>query len=156
MDTVQYLSQIRRYEALIESKTIEIAQIQSMATNITVATDNERVQSSGDKDRVGKAVVKIIDRVDKLEKILDDFYKQRDIIIRQIEALDKTEEYQVLFNFYVGKQTLEKIAETTGYSRSSVKRIKNNGIRSFGDKYGHLYKNEMPIWLTDYEENEPT
>lgn len=155
MTTTQYLSLIRRYEALIEAKSMEIARIRTMAENITVATDNERVQSSGDKDRIGKAVINIIEQSRILERIIADFYQKREEIIKQIESLDKTEEYLVLHKYYVGRETLEKIAEETGYSRSSVKRIRNNAVDHFEQKYSYLYKDILCEKYLDYRENEP-
>lgn len=153
MTTTEYLNSIKRFEAIIENKIFEIANIESMATNITVAMDKERVQTSGDKDRVGSAVVKIIDKVDRLEKILSEYYEKRDVIISQIEHIEKTEEYRVLFYRFVMGLPIDKIAENMNYSERHIKTLQTNALKSFEAKYGEIYRNEPYIfWVDDFKE----
>ena len=61
MDTKQYLSQIERLDRVIQNKLTEIYQLKTMACNIVVSTENERVQTSGDKERMASTVAKIVD-----------------------------------------------------------------------------------------------
>lgn len=143
MTTKQYLNQIKRFDVLIENKASEIEQLRAMATSITVATDSERVQTSGDKDRVGRAVAKIIDKENELNDLLDDCYDTRENIISQIESME-TKYYQLLFYKYVNSYTMDIISEKMHYSLRRTKQIHADAIQKFEDKYGHIYANTMP------------
>jgi len=138
MTTKQYLNQIRRFDILIENKASEIEQLRSMATSITVATDVDRVQSSGDKDRVGRAVAKILDKEIELEELIEQYYNQKELTISQIETLD-TNLYQVLFYKYVNGYTIEVMSGKMYYSMNHIKRLTNRALENFEDKFGDTY-----------------
>ena len=61
MNTKQYLNQVRRSDRMINNKLSEIYQLKTLATSISVATDGDRVQSSGNKDRMGNTVARLVD-----------------------------------------------------------------------------------------------
>lgn len=140
MTTKEYLNQIKRFDVLIENKASEIEQLRSMATSITVATDSERVQTSGDKDRVGRAVAKILDKEAELDELIDKYYDQKELILNQLETLD-TNYYQLLFYKYVNGYTIEVMAEKMFYSVQHIKKMTNDALSSFESKYGHTYLN---------------
>lgn len=154
MTTKQYLNQIRRFDILIENKASEIEQLRAMATSITVATDSERVQTSGDKDRVGRTVAKIIDKESELNELIDMYYDAKDLILDQLEELD-TNYYQLLFYKYVNCYTVEVIAEKMYYSAQHIKRMTNNALRKFEEKFGETYLNQpYSVVITDLEKTE--
>lgn len=138
MTTKQYLNQVKRFDVLIENKASEIEQLRSMATSITVATDTERVQTSGDKDRVGSLVAKIIDKENELNYLIDEYYESKNLIMAQIENME-TNYYQLLFYKYVNGYTFEVISEKMYYSIQHIKRMSNLALAEFEKKYGHTY-----------------
>lgn len=144
MTTKQYLSQIKRFNVLIETKASEIEQLRSMATSISVATDSERVQTSGDKDRVGRAVAKILDKENELNDLIDQYYDSRELILSQLETLE-TNYYQILFYKYVNGYTIDEIASRMYYSRQHIKLLTNRALDSFEGKYGESYLNQPYI-----------
>lgn len=147
MTTKQYLSQLKRFDFLIENKASEIEQLRSMATSITVATDKDRVQTSGDKDRIGRAVVKILDKEEELEELIERYYDQKELIISQIETLE-TNLYRVLFYKYVNGYTIEHMSMKMCYSTDHIKRLTNKALDKFEEMYGGTYLNQpyaMPV-----------
>lgn len=141
MTTYEYLSQIKRNDAMIENELEEIERLRTIATNITVATDSERVQSSGDKDRIGKIVSRIADMEKELSERVEFCYTDREKIIRQMESLKEVAEYQVLFFKFVSGMPIERIAERINYSDVHCYRIYKKALKSFEDKFGALYLN---------------
>lgn len=139
MTTKQYLSQIERMDKSIQNKLSEIYQLKTLATNITVATDNERVQTSGGKDRVGGIVSKFVDAENESKKIIDEYIEKRKRIINQIDSMPQTNHYQVLFSKYVKYKTLDQIAEEMNYSWRQVARIHGSALSEFGKRYGSEY-----------------
>ena len=88
MDTKQYLSQIERLDRVIQNKLTEIYQLKTMACNIVVSTENERVQTSGDKERMASTVAKIVDIEKEIDSLIDVQIERKNTIIRQIESIE--------------------------------------------------------------------
>lgn len=125
---------------MIENKASEIEQLRAMATSISVATDGDRVQTSGDKDKVGRTVAKILDKEDELGELIDACYNQKELIISQIETLS-TNAYQILFYKYVNGYTIEVMANKMYFSLATIKRMTNRALEEFESKFGHTYLN---------------
>ena len=51
MTAKQYLIQVERLNKMISNKLSEIYQVKSMALNISVLNEEDKVQTSGSKDR---------------------------------------------------------------------------------------------------------
>lgn len=140
MTTKQYLNQIDRLNRTINNKLAEIYQLKTMVCSISVSADSDRVQTSGDKDRLGSAVAKIVDLESEIDHKIDDLVKKRDKIVAQIENLDDTMAYQTLFSRYIECKTLEQIADDNGYSVRHIIRIHESALIEFEHKFGQEYK----------------
>lgn len=141
MTTKLYLNQIYRLDEIIKNKREEIIQLEAMAESITVATDKENVKSSGNKDKIGTAVAKIVDLQEEYLDILNEFLEKRKTIISQIENIEKIEFYNVLCRRYIQYKTFEEIAVEMDYSYRQITRIHGNALQAFERKYGEKYKN---------------
>lgn len=139
MDTKQYLSQVERLEKMIQNKLSEIYQLKTMACSVTVSNDNERVQTSSDKDRLGSTIVKIIDLEKETDRLIDSFVDKRNHIIEQIDGIEDMNMYHVLSARYVGRKTFDDIAAEMNYSRMQVNRIHGNALLEFEKLYGNEY-----------------
>ena len=139
MTTKQYLRQIERYHRMINNKLSEIYQLKSLATGISVATDGDRVQSSGSKDRMAGMVAKIVDLENETDALVKKFTEKRQAIITQIDCMEDTNYYDVLFHRYVEYKTFEAIAENMNYSWRQVMRIHDDALIAFENKFGSSY-----------------
>lgn len=139
MTTKQYLGQIDRYNKIISNKLSEIYQLKSLACSISVSADNEKIQTSSDKDRLGAAVAKIVDLESEINSTIDSFLKKREKIIMQIDSMESAIYYQVLFSRYIEQETFEKIAEETEYSLRQILRIHGRALSEFEKLYGAEY-----------------
>lgn len=139
MDTKQYLSQIERLDKMIQNKLSEIYQLKTMACSITVSNENERVQTSTDKDRLGSVVSKIVDLEKETDRLVDSFIDKRNHIISQIDGLDNIDYYHVLSMRYVGRNTFEEIAKNTNWSIRKVFSIHGEALKEFENLYGSEY-----------------
>ena len=137
--TKQYLSQISRLERQIQNKLSEIYQLKTMACSVTVSSDGERVQTSGDKDRLGNVVTKIVDLEKETDKLVDEFLSKRNHIIEQIDNMDNEDYYHVLSLRYAGKNTFEDIAKITYWSLRKVFMIHDKALAEFEKLYGSEY-----------------
>lgn len=139
MDTKQYLSQIERLDKMIQNKLSEIYQLKTMACSITVSNENDRVQTSSDKDRLGSVVTKIVDLEKETDKLVDSFIDKRSHIISQIDELDNIDYYHVLSMRYVARNTFEEIASKTSWSIRKVFSIHGEALKEFERLYGTEY-----------------
>lgn len=139
MTTKQYLNQIDRINRTIKNKLSEIYQLKTMVCSISVSSDESKVQTSSDKDKMGSAVAKIVDLENEINEIIDVYAVKRERIISQIEAISDVMEYQVLFSRYIENKTFEQIAEDNEYSVRQIIRIHGNALVEFEKKFGQEY-----------------
>lgn len=128
MTAKQYLSQIEVLDKRIQNKLSEEYQLCSLATNISVSNNSERVQTSGCGDRVGNIVAKIVDVQSETEALVDDYLKQRSDIIHTLEKIEALNCYELLFKKYVECKTLNDISDEMGYSVQHVKRLHGQAL----------------------------
>ena len=131
MDTKQYLQQIERLDKMIQNKLSEIYQLKTMACNVTVSNDSERVQTSSDKDRLGSTVAKIIDLEKETDRLVDSFIdlkKETMLIIRMIKSERHRE---ILFKKYLEQKSLYEIAEELGMTDRGCKKAHKRALEEF-------------------------
>ena len=139
MNTKQYLNQVRRYDRMISNKLSEIYQLKTLATSISVATDGDRVQSSGNKDRMGNTVARLVDLERETDKLIQVYTEKRQVIISQIDSMEDMNFYDVLFHRYIEGKKFEAISEDIHYSWRQVMRIHDDALAAFEKKFGSCY-----------------
>lgn len=123
MVVAEYLGQIKRLNMMINNKLVELDQLQTIATSITAQTDKEAVKSSGDQDKLGSAVSKIVDMENEINDLIEEYVSKKKIIMSQINQIEDDRYYNVLTGVYVHNWTLEKVAVSMGYSTVQIKRL---------------------------------
>ncbi len=139
MDTKSYLSRISRLDRQIQNKLSEIYQLKAMACSVTVSKDGEHVQTSGDKDKLGNAVAKIVDLEHETDTLVDEFVNERRKIIEQIDKIEDEDLYHVLSMRYISKNTFEDIAKKTNWSVRKVFMLHDKALKEFERLYGDGY-----------------
>lgn len=139
MNTKQYLGQIERLEKMIQNKLSEIYRLKTMACSVTVSNEQDKVQTSADKDRLGSAVAKIIDLEHETDALVDSFIDKRNHIIEQIDNIGNTDYYNILSLRYVSSNTFDDIAKKTTWSIRQVFNIHGRALQEFERLYGSEY-----------------
>ena len=139
MTTKQYLNQIDRINRMINNKLAEIYQLKTMVCSISVSANEDKVQSSSDKDKLGSSVAKIVDLENEINKAIDVYVDKKEKIVAQIDSVKDIMEYQVLFSRYIEHKTFEQIAEDNDYSVRQILRIHGNALVEFEKKFGQEY-----------------
>ena len=127
----EYLGQLLRYEKMINNKLSELYQLKAMSSSISVAMDSERVQTSVRNDKIPNAIVRIEEKQAEINSIVEDYVNAKDKIIRDIEKLTDSNQYDVLFKRYVEHKTFEVIATDLNYSWRQIIRIHGEALREF-------------------------
>lgn len=135
MTTREYLSQIRRFDKMISNKREEIYNLRAMVYGTSVPMGGDRVQSSGDKDKLGSFMSKIVDT----EREMEELVSRRWEIVQEIESLDDTDEYNVLAKKYVLQKDIKEIAVEENETPRHTYRLISRAIESFENRYGAKY-----------------
>ena len=131
MQTREYLSQIVRFDRMIENRKMEIEQLRSIATSTTIPPKDVNVKSSSDKDKMGNTVVKIVE----LEKETSVIISQRSKILRQIENIPDAKMYEVLYQKFVDNKPNKEIKLENITSVRRVQQILNDALAKFESMY---------------------
>lgn len=117
MKAKDYLLQIEKLDVLIKNKLIEKQQWKDIALGITPQMNGERVQSSGNQQKMACAVERMVDIEKEIDEYVDRLIDTRKEILSVIEQLDK-DEYDFLHLVYVQHFTLGEVANLKSYSYS--------------------------------------
>ncbi len=122
-----FLSEIRRKDAMINNKCVELYQLRCMITNTTAMMSADPVQSSP-SDRIGKTVAKIADLENRINIDIDAFVDDKAMRIKVIEQLSDPIEYDVIHRRFVQFQSLEEISKEIHYTRQWVYEKYRSGL----------------------------
>lgn len=78
MKAKEYLKKIRSLDAVIDADIEELATLQALAEKTSVATDGERISSSGSQQRMADVVIRIVEMKDKITQEVDDLIAYKD------------------------------------------------------------------------------
>ena len=110
MTSKQYLEQINKLNLMINNKLQEIYELRTIATRVTISTENERVKSSP-TNVLENSVAKIIDKQWEIERLVDELIDKRTTIIAQIDAIENQRFYSILTYKYVQCLTIKEIQQ---------------------------------------------
>lgn len=130
MTTKQYLLQIERLDSLIKNRQTEISDLWDLVTNISVPTETEKVQTSGNKDRVGMIMAKIVDLESERNGFIDQYIKIKENSICAMERLSDIRYYRLLFKRYVEYMDLGDIANDMGYTYGYAKKLHRKALEA--------------------------
>lgn len=120
MEARTYLSQIGKLNSLIKNKLVEVEQWRDIAFSITAQMGGERVQSSGNQQKMATAIEKYVAIENEIDAHIDRLIDLRVEIIATIEQLEQ-KEYDLLHHMYVQMKPLKTAAADLNYSYSWAK-----------------------------------
>lgn len=131
METKQYLNRISELDRMINNKLSELSQLKMMAYGVTAFNDGERVQASGDKDRLGNTVAKIVDMEKEIDKFVDQFVDLKKEILQMLSMLESQRHKQILFKKYFEYKSIYTIADELGMSDRGCKKAHKRALEEF-------------------------
>lgn len=123
-----FMELYEKMSAMIDTKKLQIIKLKESATKTTVQGFEERVQSSGSKDKIGNAVADYTDKERELQWEVNDCQRVQTEIEKLLECLP-TAEYKVLYKRYVECKELYIIADEVNKSYSWVSKNKRKGLK---------------------------
>lgn len=128
MNAKEFLRQIKKLDKLIENKLIEIQRWKDIANNTTANLTGERVQSSGNPQKIADAIGRYIDLEREINQDIDNLVDTKKDVIGVIEQLNATE-YDVMHKIYVQHLTLEDVADAYDRTYSWVTTIHGRALK---------------------------
>lgn len=125
MDAVEYLERIEKLVMMIHNKQVQVDKWRRIAENNTGQAAGERVQASGNKQKMADAVNMYTD----IEREIQSLVNERVAIEKVIEQLP-CDEYDVLFKHYALGMSLQEIANRKDKSYSWVTMKHSSGVKS--------------------------
>lgn len=132
MTAKEYLSEVQRFQIIIEQKQERIREIRESASTVrTVRFDLEKVQGGEHSDKIGGAVAKIVD----LEKeVADDMmnllYRQHEIT-NQIHKLHNLNHMKILYKRYIEGKDFQTIADEIPLTYQYVLELHGKSLKAF-------------------------
>ena len=129
MKAKDYLRQLQKLDRLIENKLAELQQWRAMATCTTQQLNADKVQSSGNPQKMADAVIKIIEIEGEIDRYVDSLVDTKREVISTLERLNPTE-YDLLHKVYVQYNTFDAVAIRTGKSYSWVTTVHGRALKN--------------------------
>ena len=139
MTTKNYLSQIDRWDKMIQNKLSEICRLRAMATSTSSYNDSERVQTPIKVDKLSDIVTTIVNLENETNQLANDLVKKRKYIIQQIDSIKDVDYYNILAMRYINGATFEEIANNTHWSIRKVFSMHGKALEEFEKMYGIEY-----------------
>ena len=138
-ETKAFLKQIEKLDKIIENKMIERQQWKDMALGLSAGGESiridgvlhnmDKVQSSGNPQKMADAVAKYVDLERDIDRYIDRLIVAKMDVINVIEQLNPIE-YDVLHKIYVQKCTFYDVADAYDKTYSWVTTIHGRALKS--------------------------
>lgn len=130
--TYDYLTRIRKTEYAIQRKRLQREELRSCLLPGGTWYDLDKVQTSP-KDKVSE----IMANVDELDHQIEELMQEKAMLVIEIgeviEQLLDDNEKTVLTAFYIGRVSMEKVAELINYSPRRAYYFKKQGVIHLGE-----------------------
>lgn len=142
VNAYKFLNELRKIDAMIKHKEIEIEQLKCIATNSTFCSEGERVQSSGSLQRMEDAIVEFVNIAAEVEEEKVRLIQKKRDIISVIERLP-VKQYEFMHKKYVQFFTLSEIADMEMKSYSWAKNVHRKGLSNVQKILDERKENEI-------------
>ena len=129
-DAKAYLRKIPLLNANINSKLNDLHELRTMVTKITSTISPVCVSGSGNQDKLGNAVAKIVDLQEEINRKIDMYVDLKREAIEILEQIQDPDQVQVLHKRYFENKPWERIACEMNYSYRNVLCIHGDALQA--------------------------
>ena len=109
-DAKEYLRQIRMYDTRINCAQEELDILRAMTTKITATWKEDVVSGTGNQDKLGDAMAKIIDLQNSINSDIDKYIGTKAEVWALIKRIKDPDQFKVLYMRYFKYKPWEQIA----------------------------------------------
>ncbi len=129
----EYLEKIKWYDVLIDSKLEELANLNAIVKRITpVMNTTGGGSASGNQDKLGDTIAKIIDLQTEINRDVDMFVDRKREALKLLKKVKNADFYKVLHMRYVQYKSFVYIAaEMGGMSERGASKMNGRALQAF-------------------------
>lgn len=128
----EYLKQVKLYDMLINNKLDEMDRLNDIVTKVTTSLSFDPVHGSGNQDKLGNAVAKIVDLQAEVNRAIDAYVDKKREICMVIDQITDADQLRVLYKRYFDDLTWEQIACDMHMSYRNVCYIHGKALQAVG------------------------
>lgn len=129
MTAKEYLSQVQRLNQMIDIKLEEASSLRSLASRVTSAFGEERVQTSKKQSPMEDVIVKLMDLENEVNNDIDRLIALKEEVIENINKIDNCNLRLLLTMRYINNRDWEEIADNMLYDVRTIYRFHNQGLK---------------------------
>lgn len=141
MTAKQYLSELQTMKTKIRQLQEQRQMYLEMATSMTAAINQVKVQTSQTTDRMGDNVSKAADIGTKIDEEINALFWKQQEVIKQIQSLRNAEYMQILFKVYVQEKNIKQASAEMQRSYNYVLEIHKKALAEFEEIYRDVLLN---------------
>jgi len=130
MRAIEYINKLDREDFRIERCRLKIERLETLAENRSSKPfDNDRVKSSGSKDRIGDLAIKIMEEQERLERLIAENEERREFIEEQIDKIPDIANSKIIFYHNIEKMNYSEIADMLELSPKTVRNNHSEALK---------------------------
>ena len=129
MTAKEYLSQVQRLDQMIDIKLEEASSLRSLASRVTSAFGEERVQTSKKQSPMEDIIVKLMDLENEVNNDIDRLIALKKEVIKNINKIDNCNLRLILTMRYINNRDWEEIADNMLYDVRTIYRFHKQGLK---------------------------
>ena len=116
MKAIDYLEQIEKIDAKIETKMEELERLQTLAEKTTASIGGERVEATGNQQKLEDCVIKIVKVQEEINASIDRFVDYKKEAMELIDHACDADCIRLLYKRYFSYMKWEEIAVDMNYT----------------------------------------
>lgn len=129
MTAKEYLSQVERLNQIIDIKLEEASSLRSLASRVTSAFGEERVQTSRKQSPMEDVILKLMDLENEVNGDIDRLIALKEEVIENINKIDNCNLRLLLTMRYINNRDWEDIADIMLYDVRTIYRFHRQGLK---------------------------
>lgn len=127
----EYLNKIRELDGEINDKIDDLDDLRAMSTTLGGFQTGERVQSSPNHDKIEKTIIKIVDKENEINDLIDQYVDKKTEAGRMIDRIEDQNERRVLRRRYLRGMKWEDICVDMDYEWAQTHRYHAKALINF-------------------------
>lgn len=132
-DAKAYLQQIKLHDARINRNLEELDNLRAMTTKITATWKDDVVSGTGNQDKLGAAVAKIVDLQTEIDKDINAYIDMKRKVWDLLNGIENPEQLQILYKRYFRYEHWEQIACEMNMTYRNVCYIHGRALQAVAD-----------------------
>lgn len=130
VDAKSYLRQVKLFDTHINHKLEEMQRLKDLSLRVTSSLKPDVVSTSGNQDKIGDAVAKIVDLEREINDAIDVYVDKKREISSLIEKVEDPDQLAVLYKRYIQYEHWEQIACEMGFTYRNICYIHGRALQA--------------------------